>query len=245
MRRKFICGNWKMNLNVTESEQLANKLLEIKNKDCDILVAPTFTALDRVSKILKGEIFISSQSISEYDKGAYTGEVSYRDLVDMGVEYAIIGHSERREIFKETNEDINAKVRKAIEKGINVILCLGEDLKVREENKHEDFVKEELLESLKDIEFNAENLTIAYEPIWAIGTGNTCSKEDAESMCKFIRESLKELIDNSEDIRILYGGSVKGSNAKELLSMPNIDGALVGGASLKYEDFAEIIDKGV
>lgn len=165
-------------------------------------------------------------------------------LKDIGVENVIIGHSERREKFFESNEIVNAKVKKALADDLHVILCLGEALEVKAENKEVDFVKDELLKSLAGIE-NLQNITIAYEPIWAIGTGKTCSAEDAEKMCREIRDIInKNYGEISKDIRILYGGSVKPSNAKEILSQDNIDGVLVGGASLDVEGFIEIIKAG-
>lgn len=165
-------------------------------------------------------------------------------LKDIGVKNVIIGHSERREKFFESNEIVNAKVKKALADDFHVILCLGEALEVKAENKEVDFVKDELLKSLAGIE-NLQNITIAYEPIWAIGTGKTCSAEDAEKMCREIRDIInKNYGEISKDIRILYGGSVKPSNAKEILSQENIDGVLVGGASLDVEGFIEIIKAG-
>ena len=165
-------------------------------------------------------------------------------LKDIGVKNVIIGHSERREKFFESNEIVNAKVKKALADDFHVILCLGEALEVKAENKEVDFVKDELLKSLVGIE-NLENITIAYEPIWAIGTGKTCSAEDAENMCREIRSIInKNYGEISEKIRILYGGSVKPSNAKEILPQDNIDGVLVGGASLDADGFIEIIKAG-
>ncbi|MFQ8698294.1 MAG: triose-phosphate isomerase, partial [Peptoniphilus harei] len=203
-----------------------------------------FVTLESLRKNLKDEIKVAGQNVSEFDDGAFTGEVSTSMLKDIGVEDVIIGHSERREKFSESDEIINSKVKKTLEDDLSVILCLGESLEIKEEGKEIDFVRDELLKSLDGVE-DLENLTIAYEPIWAIGTGKTCSSEDAENMCKEIRNIINEKYGEiSQKIRILYGGSVKPSNAGEILSKENIDGVLVGGASLKASDFIEIIKAG-
>lgn len=244
MRRKYICGNWKMNKTSSEARDFAEKINEFDFKNVDVLLAPSFVSLESFRKNLNKKIEVSAQNLSQFDDGAYTGEVSTSMLKDIGVENVIIGHSERREKFFESNEIVNAKVKKALADGFHVILCLGEALEVKVENKEVDFVKDELLKSLEGIE-NIENITIAYEPIWAIGTGKTCSAEDAEKMCREIRQIInKNYGEISEKIRILYGGSVKPSNAKEILSEDNIDGVLVGGASLDPEGFIEIIKAG-
>lgn len=244
MRRKYICGNWKMNKTSSEARDFAEKINEFDFKNVDVLLAPSFVSLESFRKNLNKKIEVSAQNLSQFEDGAYTGEVSTSMLKDIGVENVIIGHSERREKFFESNEIVNEKVKKALADGFHVILCLGEALEVKEENKEVDFVKDELLKSLDGIE-NLQNITIAYEPIWAIGTGKTCSAEDAEKMCREIRSIInKNYGEISEKIRILYGGSVKPSNAKEILSEENIDGVLVGGASLDPEGFIEIIKAG-
>ena len=244
MRRKYICGNWKMNKTSSEARDFAEKINEFNFEKSDVLLAPSFVSLESFRKILNKKIEVGAQNLSQFEDGAYTGEVSTSMLKDIGVENVIIGHSERREKFFESNEIVNAKVKKALADGFHVILCLGEALEVKEENKEVDFVKDELLKSLDGIE-NIENITIAYEPIWAIGTGKTCSADDAEKMCREIRQIInKNYGEISEKIRILYGGSVKPSNAKEILSEENIDGVLVGGASLDPEGFIEIIKAG-
>lgn len=244
MRRKYICGNWKMNKTSSEAREFAEKINKFDFKNVDVLLAPSFVALESFRKNLSEKIEVSAQNLSQFDDGAYTGEVSTSMLKDIGVENVIIGHSERREKFFESNEIVNAKVKKALADDFHVILCLGEALEVKAENKEVDFVKDELLKSLDGIE-NLQNITIAYEPIWAIGTGKTCSAEDAEKMCREIRDIInKNYGEISKDIRILYGGSVKSSNAKEILSQDNIDGVLVGGASLDADGFIEIIKAG-
>lgn len=244
MRRKYICGNWKMNKTSSEARDFAEKINKFDFKNVDVLLAPSFVSLESFRKNLSEKIEVSAQNLSQFDDGAFTGEVSTTMLKNIGVENVIIGHSERREKFFESNEIVNAKVKKALADGFHIILCLGEALEVKTENKEVDFVKDELLKSLHGIE-NLQNITIAYEPIWAIGTGKTCSAEDAEKMCREIRDIInKNYGEISKEIRILYGGSVKPSNAKEILSQDNIDGVLVGGASLDVEGFIEIIKAG-
>lgn len=233
-----------MNKTSSEARDFAEKINKFDFKNVDVLLAPSFVSLESFRKNLSEKIEVSAQNLSQFDDGAYTGEVSTSMLKDIGVENVIIGHSERREKFFESNEIVNAKVKKALADDFYVILCLGEALEVKAENKEVDFVKDELLKSLAGIE-NLQNITIAYEPIWAIGTGKTCSAEDAEKMCREIRSIInKNYGEISKDIRILYGGSVKPSNAKEILSQDNIDGVLVGGASLDVEGFIEIIKAG-
>ena len=244
MRKKYICGNWKMNKTSSEALEFAKEINEFEFNKVDLLIAPTFVTLESLRKNLKDEIKVAGQNVSQFDEGAYTGEVSTSMLKDIGVDDVIIGHSERREKFLESDEIINAKVKKALEDDLSVILCLGESLEIKEEGREVDFVREELLNSLDGVE-NIEKVTIAYEPIWAIGTGKTCSSEDAEKMCREIRNIIDEKYGEvSQKIRILYGGSVKPSNAGEILSKENIDGVLVGGASLKASDFIEIIKAG-
>ena len=244
MRKKYICGNWKMNKTSSEALEFAKEINEFEYNKVDVLIAPSFVTLESLRKNLKDEIKLAGQNVSEFDDGAFTGEVSTSMLKDIGVKDVIIGHSERREKFSESDEIINAKVKKALADDLSVILCLGESLEIKEEGKEIDFVRDELLNSLDGVD-DLENLTIAYEPIWAIGTGKTCSSEDAEIMCREIRNAIDEKYGEiSQKTRILYGGSVKPSNAGEILSKENIDGVLVGGASLKASDFIEIIKAG-
>ena len=233
-----------MNKTSSEALEFAKEINEFEFNKVDVLLAPSFVTLESLRKNLKDEIKLAGQNVSEYDDGAFTGEVSTSMLKDIGVEDVIIGHSERREKFSESDEIINAKVKKALEDDLSVILCLGESLETKEAGKEVDFVRDELLNSLDGVK-NIEKITIAYEPIWAIGTGKTCSSEDAEKMCREIRNIIDEKYGEvSQKIRILYGGSVKPSNAGEILSKENIDGVLVGGASLKASDFIEIIKAG-
>ena len=233
-----------MNKTSSEALEFAKEINEFEFNKVDVLIAPSFVTLESLRKNLKDEIKVAGQNVSQFDDGAYTGEVSTTMLKDIGVDDVIIGHSERREKFLENDEIINAKVKKALEDDLSVILCLGESIEVKEEGREVDFVREELLNSLDGVK-NIEKVTIAYEPIWAIGTGKTCSSEDAEKMCREIRNIIDEKYGEvSQKIRILYGGSVKPSNAGEILSKENIDGVLVGGASLKASDFIEIIKAG-
>lgn len=233
-----------MNKTSSEALEFASEINKFEFNKVDLLIAPSFVTLESLRKSLKDEIKVAGQNVSQFDDGAYTGEVSTSMLKDIGVEDVIIGHSERREKFLESDEIINAKVKKALEDDLSVILCLGESLEIKEEGKEVEFVREELLNSLDGVE-KIEKVTIAYEPIWAIGTGKTCSSEDAEKMCREIRNIIDEKYGEiSQKTRILYGGSVKPSNAGEILSKENIDGVLVGGASLKASDFIEIIKAG-
>ena len=233
-----------MNKTSSEALEFAKEINEFEFNKVDLLIAPSFVTLESLRKNLKDEIKVAGQNVSQFDEGAYTGEVSTSMVKDIGVDDVIIGHSERREKFLESDEIINAKVKKALEDDLSVILCLGESLEIKEEGREVDFVREELLNSLDGVE-KIEKITIAYEPIWAIGTGKTCSSEDAEKMCREIRNIIDEKYGEvSQKIRILYGGSVKPSNAGEILSKENIDGVLVGGASLKASDFIEIIKAG-
>lgn len=233
-----------MNKTSSEALEFAKEINKFEFNKVDVLLAPSFVTLESLRKNLKDEIKVAGQNVSQFDDGAYTGEVSTSMLKDIGVDDVIIGHSERREKFLESDEIINAKVKKALEYDLSVILCLGESLEIKEEGKEVEFVREELLNSLDGVE-KIEKVTIAYEPIWAIGTGKTCSSEDAEKMCREIRNIIDEKYGEiSQKTRILYGGSVKPSNAGEILSKENIDGVLVGGASLKASDFIEIIKAG-
>ena len=229
-----------MNKTSSDALEFAKEINEFEFNEVDVLLAPSFVALESLRKNLKDKIKVAGQNVSQFDEGAYTGEVSTSMLKDIGVDDVIIGHSERREKFFESDEIVNSKVKKALEDGLSVILCIGESLEIKEEGKEVDFVREELLNSLDGVK-DIEKVTIAYEPIWAIGTGKTCSSEDAEIMCREIRNAIDEKYGEiSQKTRILYGGSVKPSNAGEILSMENIDGVLVGGASLKASDLSLI-----
>lgn len=209
---------------------------------CDLLVCPPFLHLPLVKEMAKGAnvpVLIGAQNCSYHDDGAYTGEVSAAMLADFGCEYVIIGHSERRQFHRETNTEIAQKVVKAHDHNLITIICVGEKEDEREEGGAKDIVEEQIHQSLNE-SCTAENTVIAYEPVWAIGTGQTATPEDVADMHAFIREKLKEKLEDSEKVRILYGGSVKPENAADLLNIDNVDGALIGGASLKAESFIGI-----
>ena len=247
MRKKIIAGNWKMNYCVNKAEDFVSEIKDAINTDeVDVVICPNFVALDRLSDLLEGtNIKLGAQNVNTEDKGAYTGETSVNMLAAVGVKYCIVGHSERRQYFAETNEIVNKKAKKLLEKDINPIVCVGETLEERESNTMFDVVEKQVRESLDGIEEAQmkRNVVIAYEPIWAIGTGKTATAEQANEMCKFIREVVSKMYNDSvaEAVRIQYGGSVKPSNANEILNMSDIDGALVGGASLT-NDFVAIVN---
>lgn len=247
MRKPFIAGNWKMNNTREAAKALAAALkpLVADVRDVEIAVAPTFTCLQDVAEILRGSnIELSAQNISYAAKGAYTGEISADMLKDVGCTHAIIGHSERRQFFGETDEGVSRRVRAALDNDIVPIVCIGESLEERESGKTFDVVLGQLVNGLSSVRREeADRVVIAYEPVWAIGTGKTATPEQAQEVHAAIRAKLNELFgaEVGEAMRLQYGGSVKASNAKELLGQKDIDGALVGGASLKAEDFAAIV----
>ena len=255
LRVPLIAGNWKMyktiNQSVEHVKQLKDKINsefynQLSDKYREVLVCPPFTALASVhSAIVGSKIKLGSQNMYCADEGAFTGDISPVMIKDAGCSHVIIGHSERREIFKETNSLINNKVIKALQSGLIPILCVGEKLAERESGITEQVVKEHIVEGFKSIDANqASIIVVAYEPVWAIGTGKTATPNDAQSVHSFIRQLLINLYskDVADKIRILYGGSVKPDNVDGLMSMPDIDGALVGGASLKVDDFVRIIE---
>jgi triosephosphate isomerase (TIM) len=250
MRTPFIAGNWKMNLTHLEAIQFIQDLgYEFKNKNnIDVCICPPFTALRSVKNIIDADklpIKIGAQNMHWEESGAFTGEISPSMIFALGVDYVIIGHSERREYFFETNDIVNKKVKAAFMHSLRPIMCVGESLAIRESGKAKEFVLGQVVECLKDIDIkNIFGLTIAYEPIWAIGTGKNATSDDANEMCSAIRKKVADLYDNSTAglLRIQYGGSVKPSNITGLMAMPDIDGALVGGASIKVEDFTAIIN---
>lgn len=247
MRKKIIAGNWKMNYTTLEAENFINEIKDRVNTDeVDVVLCPNFVSLETVSNLIdETNIKLGAQNVYVEDKGAYTGETSADMLLSVNVKYCIIGHSERRSLFNETNEFINKKAIKLLEKDINPIICVGETLEERETGKEFEIVEKQVIECLKDIPEDRvkRNVVIAYEPIWAIGTGKTATSEQAEQMCKFIREVIAKMYKETvaQNVRIQYGGSVKPSNASEILNMENIDGALVGGASLT-NDFVSIVN---
>lgn len=247
MRKPIIAGNWKMNKTVSESIDLINEIKNIElSKDVEPVVIVPFTSAYTVKELLKNtNIKVGVQNMYFEESGAFTGEISPIMLSDIDIDYVIIGHSERREIFNETDLLLNKKVKSAIAHNLNPILCCGETLSEREENKQEEKVKTQLQKNLDGVKAeDIHKIVIAYEPIWAIGTGKTASSEDAENMCKFIRNLIKEMYNEeiANTVRIQYGGSVKPENVKDIMSKENIDGALVGGASLKAESFAALVN---
>ena len=248
MRKKIIAGNWKMNKTVAESIELVEELqrLHADQTAVDVVVCPPYTSLKSVSDILSNtQIHLGSQNISAEDSGAYTGEISHEMLKELYVRYVIIGHSERREYFKESDDSINRKVLKALEKKLKPILCVGESLEQRESGITEDVVEKQIRLGLRDINPDMySDVVIAYEPVWAIGTGKTATAQQAQDVHYFIRCLIKEMVglDASNVVRIQYGGSMKPSNAEELLSQADIDGGLIGGASLDAVSFGSLID---
>ena len=246
MRRKIIAGNWKMNKTPSEAVALVNELKDlVKNDEVDVVYCVPAIDIVPVVEAVKGtNVKVGAENMYFEESGAYTGEISAAMLKDAGVEYVIIGHSERRDYFKEDDVLLNKKVKKAIEAGITPILCCGETLEQREMGIAVDFIRLQIKSDLKDVAAaDVAQLVIAYEPIWAIGTGKTATSDQAEEICKAVRDCIREMYDDAtaEKVRIQYGGSVNAGNAAELFTKPNIDGALVGGASLKA-DFGQIVN---
>jgi triosephosphate isomerase len=247
MRRKIIAGNWKMNNDLNATKSLISNLAKSLNnsENCDIIICPPFTSLSEASTQIKNTVIkLGAQNMYFENDGAYTGEISAQMLISVGCEYVILGHSERRAIFNESDPLINKKIKKAISTGLKPIFCVGETLEQREKGITKDIIKTQVTEGLKDIsEGEIKTLIIAYEPVWAIGTGKNATPGQAQEVHEFIRLLIKEKYSENiaENIIIQYGGSVKPENAKELLSQKDIDGALVGGASLKADSFLGII----
>ena len=247
MRRKVIAGNWKMNMLPDATINFINEFAPlVKDTQNDVILCVPYTDLFYALLNVQGtNIKIGAQNMHWEDNGAYTGEISGKMLKSIGVDYVIIGHSERRQYFAETDETVNKKVKKALECELKPIICVGETLEQREQGVTKDIITNQVAKALEGIsEEQLEKIIIAYEPIWAIGTGKTATKEDANDTIKEIRAKLAEIYgnDNAEKVIIQYGGSVKSSNAKELFNMSDIDGGLVGGASLKSEEFSKIVN---
>ena len=245
MRRKIVAGNWKMNKTPSEAVELIKELLPlVKTQDVDVVFCVPFVDIKDAVELAKGSnVKIGAQNMYFEDKGAYTGEISPAMLKDCGVEYVIIGHSERRQYFCETDETVNKKLKKAFEYGFIPIVCCGETLEQREAGITLEWIKGQIKGAFSEIEKDdAKKVIIAYEPIWAIGTGRVATNEQAEEVCHAIRNVIEELYGKeiAEEIRIQYGGSVNAGNVKALMSMSDIDGALVGGASLKA-DFVTLV----
>lgn len=246
MRKKVIAGNWKMNKSPNDVEKfMENFPTLVKDADVEVvLCVPYIDLKTALSLAEETNVKIGAQNMHYEEKGAFTGEISPKMLKDINVEYVIIGHSERREYYNETDESVNKKLKAAFKYGLKPILCVGETLSQREEGVTKCFVTTQVEKALDGLTNNQVASTIiAYEPIWAIGTGKTASKEDANEVCGWIREKVREIYgDVAEEVVIQYGGSVKSSNAKELFSMSDIDGGLVGGASLDPEEFSKIVN---
>ena len=247
MRKGIIAGNWKMNKTVAEAVVLIEGMKPlVKDAKCDVVVCPTFLCLDAVIKATKGtNIKVGAQNMHYEESGAFTGEVSPGMLKEMGVDYVIIGHSERRQYFNETDETVNKKLKAAYSHSINPILCVGETLSDREGNVTEKVLESQIKLDLAGlIKQQVETLVIAYEPIWAIGTGKTATADQANETIGFIRTTVGAMFgkDVADKVRIQYGGSVKPSTIKEQMGKSDIDGGLIGGASLKAEDFAGIVN---
>ena len=246
MRRKIIAGNWKMNKTPSEAKALCELLIPlVKNDDVDVVFCVPAIDITTVAEAVKGtNVAVGAENCYYEESGAYTGEIAPNMLVDAGVKYVILGHSERRGYFHETSEDINKKMLKVFEHGMIPIMCCGESLEQREQGITVDWIRQQVKVGLLNVtKEQACKAVIAYEPIWAIGTGKTATSEQAEEVCRAIRECIAEMYDEetAEAIRIQYGGSVNAGNAAELFAMPDIDGGLVGGASLK-PDFGKIVN---
>jgi len=246
MRKAFIAGNWKMHKTRSEAKSAAAELAEaVKDVDHKVMIAPAFTCLADVAGVLKGSnVLLGAQNMASVEEGAHTGETSVLMLKDCGVQVVILGHSERRHVYGETDELINTKVKLALQHGLEVVLCVGETLEERESGRAEKVVQDQLVGGLKEVtEKELDLMTIAYEPVWAIGTGKTATPEDADDIHRVVRKELKNMYNDSvaDGMVIQYGGSVKPGNIKALMDKENIDGALVGGASLKAETFVPIV----
>ncbi len=247
-RRPIIAGNWKMNKTATEARDLADKLIPLVSvvKDRDIVLAPPFTSIPAVSGTIKGtNMALAAQDLFWEDKGAFTGEISAEMLLDLGCKYVIIGHSERRQFFGETDETVNKKLRQALNKSLLPIVCVGELLSEREAGKANQVIERQVVGALKGVAAaEMQKIVIAYEPVWAIGTGKTATPDQANEIHAFIRQKIKSMYndDVAGALRIQYGGSVTPDNVSTLMAKPDIDGALVGGASLKPESFAALVN---
>lgn len=252
MRKPIIAGNWKMNNTKAEAEELLTALKPLVKdvKGVDIVVCVPFTDIEKVKKLVKGsKIRVGAQNVSWADKGAFTGEISAAMLIEAGAEYVVIGHSERRQYFGETDETVNKRTVQALKNGLKPIVCVGETLSEREGGFTESILYKQIEGAFEGIDAeDAKKIVVAYEPVWAIGTGKTATSEQANDTIRFIRKTLAKKYGRAvaNRVRIQYGGSMNAKNCKELMAMPEIDGGLIGGASLKAADFAAIVgfDKG-
>ena len=246
MRTPIIAGNWKMNMTPAEAERLVVELIPlVKDAACEVVVCPPYVDLALVGKLIVGtNIKLGAQNIHWAPKGAFTGEISADMLLAMGVSHAIVGHSERRQYFGETDETVNKRAKAALDANITPIICVGETLEQREGGVTDTIVSKQTVAALAG--FSAEEVVrsvVAYEPIWAIGTGKTATNEDANTTIKVIRDAIAGVYGQkvADEVRIQYGGSMNAKNATELMAMPEIDGGLIGGASLKSEDFSKVV----
>lgn len=247
MRKKIVAGNWKMHKNAAQTSQLLDELISKVPSEtrAQVIVAPTFVNLAAAVNQLKGtNISVSAQNVHQTESGAFTGEISADMLTSVGVNTVILGHSERRAIFHETDALIADKVNTALKHDMTVIFCFGEELKDRQSNNHFNIVENQLKDGLFQVDAKSwDKIVLAYEPVWAIGTGETASPEQAQEMHEFIRETVLKAYGKevAENVTILYGGSVKPENAKEIFGKPDVDGGLIGGAALKADDFVAIV----
>lgn len=249
MRRKVVAGNWKMNKDLSGTIELVSAIkneLSKSETSTEVIVCPPFTSLESASTVLKGSsIKLGAQNMHYEDNGAFTGEISAEMLKSVGCQYVILGHSERRTLFGESDEMINKKIKKAVSAGLKPIFCVGETLEERESGSTEKVVETQIREGLSGLnETELSELIIAYEPVWAIGTGKTATPQQAQDVHRFIRNLISEMFSNNfaENLVIQYGGSVKPDNAAELFSQTDIDGGLIGGASLKADAFLAIVN---
>ena len=247
-RKAIIAGNWKMNKTATEAAELIDALIPaVKDAGCEVVICVPFTDLvTAVAKTKGTNIHVGAENVHFEKSGAFTGEISADMLTDLGVEYVVVGHSERRQCFAETDETVNKRAKAALAGGLKPIICVGESLTQREQGVTEELIRMQVKIALNGVTADElKNVVIAYEPIWAIGTGKTATAEDAQEVCGAIRETLKEMFGEelADGIRVLYGGSAKPGNIAELVAKPDVDGALVGGASLKAADFASMVVK--
>lgn len=252
-RTPIMAGNWKMNLNHIDAVGLVQKLAwtladeGYDRRKCEAVVVPPFTDIRSVQTLIEGDklpLKHAAQDVSQHDDGAYTGEISAPMLARLDCSYVVVGHSERREYHAETDEIVNAKAVKALEKGLTPIICVGEGLELRKQGQQVNHTVGQVKGALAGISCDdVASLVIAYEPIWAIGTGEVATPEDAQEVCGAIRAAVRELYDDrvADSVRIQYGGSVKASNVVDIMAQPDVDGCLVGGASLKAEEFAKIV----
>lgn len=244
-RKQIIAGNWKMNQTPNETKEFLRALIKElpREVNCEVVVIPPLVCIPQAIESVKNSIVkVGAQNCYFEEKGAFTGEVSPKMLKDLGVEYVVVGHSERRSLFGETDEIVNKKVRAVLENKMKVIFCLGESLQEREAKQEKEVIKRQLQAGLMNVS-SLQDVVIAYEPVWAIGTGKTATNEQANEMCSYIRDLLVDMFaDEAETVQIQYGGSMNAQNAKELLAQKEIDGGLIGSASLKTKDFITIIE---